>query len=194
MFDLSEDIGESNNLAETMPEKVRELDALITQHLEQTGAIVPIPNPRYDPNAKPAPPGRVKSVAGWTPSRQATLSVRNGVLRVDCTGGDPYLHAKAAVKTAGPLTVKLRIKCAAAGDGQAFWTTTKVKGFAGDRRVTFPLTHDGKWREIAVKLPVEGKLTGVRLDPGRAAGTVEIDWVRLVTPDGTVVKAWEFAR
>jgi len=194
LYDLSEDIGESINLAETMPEKVRELDALISRHLKQTGAIVPIPNPRYDPNAKPAPPGRIKPVAGWTPSRHAALSVRNGVLRVTCTGGDPYLHAKAAVKAAGPLTVKLRIKCSAGGDGQAFWSTTKAKGFARDRRETFPLTHDGTWRELVVKLPVEGRLTGLRLDPGAAKGTVEIDRVRLCKPDGTVVKAWEFAR
>ena len=192
LYDLAEDIGESNNLAGDMPEKVRELDALITQHLKRTDAIVPIPNPRYDPDAKPRTAAPAKPVAGWTPSRDCALSVRNGVLRVTCTGPDPYLHAKAASKVAGPLAVKLRIKCAATGEGQAFWTTAKAKNFGRDQRVTFTLTHDGAWREVVVKLPVEGKLTSLRLDPGAGKGTVEIDWVRLHTPNGTVVKAWEF--
>ena len=192
LYDLAKDIGESNNLAGDMPEKVRELDALITRHLKRTDAIVPIPNPRYDPDARPAKRDTPKPVASWTPSRHCALSVRDGVLRVTCTGNDPYLHAKAAPKVAGPLTVTLRIRCAAAGEGQAFWTTTKAKGFGRDRRATFTLTHDGTWREVAVTLPVEGRLTGLRLDPGAGKGAVDIDWVRLVAPDGTVVKAWEF--
>jgi len=53
LYNLSEDIGETNNLAGRYPEKVRQLDELIEEHLKETGALVPILNPRYDPNAKP---------------------------------------------------------------------------------------------------------------------------------------------
>ncbi|HCO94023.1 MAG TPA: hypothetical protein DIU00_08740 [Phycisphaerales bacterium] len=53
MYNLDEDISETNNLATKYPRKVRQLDALIEQHLKQTGALSPIPNPKYDPNAKP---------------------------------------------------------------------------------------------------------------------------------------------
>ncbi|QDT66919.1 sulfatase [Calycomorphotria hydatis] len=47
LFNLSDDIGETNNLAEAMPEKVRELNTLIDQFVEETGALYPQPNPNY---------------------------------------------------------------------------------------------------------------------------------------------------
>ncbi|MEM7697787.1 MAG: sulfatase-like hydrolase/transferase [Verrucomicrobiota bacterium] len=49
LYDLATDIGETNNLASENPEKVAALDRLITEHLEQTGAVTPDPNPRFDP-------------------------------------------------------------------------------------------------------------------------------------------------
>lgn len=51
LYNLRDDIGESNNLAERMPELVKELDGLISRHLEETEAIVPILNPEYDPSS-----------------------------------------------------------------------------------------------------------------------------------------------
>jgi arylsulfatase A-like enzyme len=54
LYNLDEDISERNNLAERYPEKVKHLDKLIEEHLKETGALVPILNPRYDPTAKPA--------------------------------------------------------------------------------------------------------------------------------------------
>lgn len=47
LYDLAKDIGETQNLAEQKPEVVRELDALITQHLEETKSLLPKPNPAY---------------------------------------------------------------------------------------------------------------------------------------------------
>jgi arylsulfatase A-like enzyme len=54
LYNLDEDISETNNLAGRYPQKVKQLDKLIEEHLKETSALVPIPNPRYDPNAKPA--------------------------------------------------------------------------------------------------------------------------------------------
>lgn len=53
LYNLAEDISEENDLAATYPQMVKQLDALIEEHLKETGALVPIPNPRYDPVAKP---------------------------------------------------------------------------------------------------------------------------------------------
>jgi arylsulfatase A-like enzyme len=49
LYDLANDIGEQTNLAARHPDVVRKLDELIEQHLRATGAIVPIPNPKFDP-------------------------------------------------------------------------------------------------------------------------------------------------
>ena len=190
LYNLRDDLGETKNLAAEMPEKVKELDALISRHLAETGALVPVANPAYDPKARQPKPS--KPVAGWRPSGDCTLSITGGVLRVTCTGGDPYLHTSAVPRSDGPVTVRLRIRSRTRGAGQVFWTTAKAKPFHRDRRVSFALSHDGEWHEHEVPLPVKGKLRAVRLDVGTAAGRVEIDWVRLCGPDGAVRKRWDF--
>jgi arylsulfatase A-like enzyme len=47
LYNLKVDIGELNNQAAQMPEKVRELNALINGFLQQTKALAPRPNPDY---------------------------------------------------------------------------------------------------------------------------------------------------
>jgi arylsulfatase A-like enzyme len=51
LYNLRDDIGESNNMAAAHPNKVKELDALIDGFLKDTGALIPKPNPKYDPSA-----------------------------------------------------------------------------------------------------------------------------------------------
>jgi len=50
LFDLKKDPSEAVNLADYMPEKVKGLDALITQHLQETAALVPIQNREFTGN------------------------------------------------------------------------------------------------------------------------------------------------
>ena len=51
LFNLKDDLSETNELAQKMPEKVGELDAMLTAWLKKSGAKMPMPNPDYDPNA-----------------------------------------------------------------------------------------------------------------------------------------------
>ena len=50
LFNLAQDIGESEELSNKMPEKIKELDAKISKWLKKTGAKVPKPNPNYAGN------------------------------------------------------------------------------------------------------------------------------------------------
>ena len=50
LFNLKEDISEKNNLAEKMPEKVKQLNEKLTAWLKDTCAKLPKPNPNYKPN------------------------------------------------------------------------------------------------------------------------------------------------
>ena len=52
LYDLREDLGETTNLARREPDRVRELDALIDEFLRDTGALVPKPNPAYEPGRR----------------------------------------------------------------------------------------------------------------------------------------------
>ena len=169
-----------------MPQKVKELDALIDRHLKEIGAVVPAPNPAYNPKA-------AAQVQGWRAGGTCSLSVKEGVLRVESTGGDPHFHTGDVPRVAGAVTVRVRMKCKTAGAAQVFWTTGQARRFHRSRSVHFAIRHDGQWHEYEAALPIKGTMTALRLDPGTAPGTIEIDWIRLAGPDGTGLKQWEFA-
>lgn len=48
LYNLKWDIGEANNLADAYPDKVKEMDAYITSHLENANAVVPDINQAFD--------------------------------------------------------------------------------------------------------------------------------------------------
>lgn len=59
LFHLADDPSESRNLAASLPDRVRELDAELAAHLEAVGARLPRPNPAYrvEGRGAPVPPG-----------------------------------------------------------------------------------------------------------------------------------------
>ena len=52
LFNLETDIGETTNLAFKYPDMVKELSGLIDSYLEDTRALVPIPNPAFNSDAR----------------------------------------------------------------------------------------------------------------------------------------------
>ena len=58
LYNLKEDLGETKNLAAEHPDKVKEFDALISEHLKEINAVIPVKNPAYDSTAKAPEPGK----------------------------------------------------------------------------------------------------------------------------------------
>lgn len=56
LYDLSNDIGETNNLAAVQPAKTEELRAKLRTWQTTMNARMPVPNPAYDPSAPLLPP------------------------------------------------------------------------------------------------------------------------------------------
>jgi arylsulfatase A-like enzyme len=50
LFDVAKDIGERNDLAKQMPDKLSELNHRLTEYLKAVNAQMPSPNPNYDPS------------------------------------------------------------------------------------------------------------------------------------------------
>ena len=48
LYNVGWDIGEANDLSSLYPEKVKELDAYISEHLASANTVVPVPNPTFD--------------------------------------------------------------------------------------------------------------------------------------------------
>ncbi|MBT4817756.1 MAG: sulfatase-like hydrolase/transferase, partial [Lentisphaerae bacterium] len=54
LYNLTDDIGETKNLAKSLPDRAGKLEALIDAFIEDTGALAPKPNPAYNPRAAAA--------------------------------------------------------------------------------------------------------------------------------------------
>ncbi len=202
LFDLANDLGEANDLAAKEPARVEELDALIERFLADTKAVLPLPNPRFDPAAfRPEDEGKSRrtekegaAAAGWTPSRDCTLALRDGALVITATGGDPYLSAPlGAPAPAGRYAVELTMASTARGRAQLFWRERGVApAFFRDRSVLFDPAHDGQPHDYRVEFDAAHPVLALRLDPAQAAGEVRLSAVRLKNAEGAVVRAWTF--
>ena len=117
-------------------------------------------------------------IDGWRALHDCGISTADGAMKVVSTGQDPYLSAP--LKVAGPdVIIKVRARSMAEGNGQFFWATDRAGGFDEARSEHFEMIHDGKWHEYTLPIRVVGTITSLRFDPAAAAGTVEIDWIRL---------------
>lgn len=213
LFNLKDDIGEQHNLAADFPSRVKELDGLIEQHLIDTQAVRPLPNPAFDPSkydvtqegkatlkggangpkkSKARPPG--KPVAGWRPEGTTKLATKEGALIVTSTGGDPHLSARLdKAATAGELVLHVTMSSDSSGGGQMFWQEQGVNpGFAADRSHRFDVQHDGKTQNYSIAFEAKKPVLAVRIDPSSAPGTIKIIQVRLTTKEGSLLHQWMF--
>ena len=195
LFNLREDPSEKNNLAEQKPGLVEELDTLIQTFLTKTNAVVPVPNPDFEPakyrpelegkptnREKPKPNAAAKTnsndvsdpaLQGWK-ARACTATVSEGILRLSNIIDASFLGMSAS-KHSGPATAKFRIK-ADAGTSHFDWLPGGLKDKA--HQVPFTL-KGGDWEEITVELPATGPLGIVRLYLPMQKNPIEIDWLEL---------------
>jgi hypothetical protein len=50
LYNLKDDLSETNNLATRFPDRVKQMDQLIEEYLKSAQAVLPIPNPAFDPS------------------------------------------------------------------------------------------------------------------------------------------------
>jgi len=117
--------------------------------------------------------------AGWTALHDCTIAATGGTLRIQSVGTDPYLIS-GPFSFAGPLAVQIRVKCAAGGAGEFFWTTVEASHTDAARSQHFKLVHDGQWHNYFVRIEEHGTLTHLRFDPGTAPGWIEVEKIELI--------------
>lgn len=49
LYNIRQDIGESNDIAQSYPEKVKEMDQLIESYITQVSTVLPVVNPNFNP-------------------------------------------------------------------------------------------------------------------------------------------------
>jgi arylsulfatase A-like enzyme len=199
LFNLREDISETKNLASQNPDLVKELDGIIHQFLEETHAVLPMPNPAFDPSkyqpelegkptkksdAKQKPGKTSKSsvnddsdpaLKGWK-ARGCTAKAAQGILRVSKLVDVSFLGFSAN-RHSGPSSVTMRIQ-AQPGESHIDWLPGGTQDKA--QSVAFKI-ESNDWQEITVAIPASGPLGIVRVYLPKQATPIEIDWIEIVS-------------
>lgn len=183
LFNLRDDLGEKNNLAAREPERVAALDGLIERFLSDTKAVVPIPNPAFDPakyhpelegKQKPKGAAAQASPGGWQTSKDAQLTEKDGAWHIRATGGDAWISTRDLPAGAkGPFTARLRLKSTAGGTGVVYFIGAPKGNFRKEDSVSFPMKHDGAFHDYEIAIP-PARLFALRLDPGNAPGEITV--------------------
>jgi len=182
LYNLKTDVSETSNLADDMPDRVKELDALIEGFLKQSGAVLPKPNPAYSPG-----------VQGWVGNKDVALSLKDGLLMIESTGLDPNMSTRTVPKHRGAAIVEFRMRSRASGEVRVYWGAEGMTPlFIKDRSIAVQVMHDGQWHDYSEKLPIIGTLSALRIDPATAPGRIEIEYIRLRGLDDAILKEWDF--
>jgi arylsulfatase A-like enzyme len=191
LYNLKEDIAETNNLASRMPDKVKELDALIDQFVEDTGALVPKPNPNFNSKvSKPLHGTNADPIAGLV-TRMCKVVTTDGAIRITATGRQPFLGT-GQVRLSGPLTLRLRARSTAGGEGRVQWRTATQETFPESTQiVTYHLSAGTKWQDVSIQLPIQGNARVVRLYLPADKSAVEVQSIQFLDKSGRK-KAWDF--
>ena len=206
LYNLQEDLGESDNLAGVHPQKVRELDQLIEQYIAAADVVVPQPNPNFDPAAfdpatigvqpgglkmppafkssqvktadpKPANAASQKSLLGWI-AKNTPSRVQGETLQLSPAGRRAFI-ANAKIRVPGPVDVKLRMKTRKAGVCRLQWRTEDQDTFPETGQEQSFDVAGGDWQELSVPLKIQGRLVHLRLVLSDSKQPTEIDWIEV---------------
>lgn len=186
LYNLNDDLSESKDLSTAMPDKVKELSALIDAFLTDTGATYPRPNPAYKPIASKTPAKAADPLGGWK-ERGCKASLADGIMSIKGTAkpGTAFLgHAMG--KTNGPAVLKLRVRCQTGGAGKI---DTFPKGSADPTgMISTPFeVKAGDWQDISIDLKTSGPLGTLRL----YLPDGEIDFIE-IAPAKAKAERWNF--
>lgn len=213
LFNLKEDLGESINHADRHPELVRELDNKIEQFLNETDAVVPIPNPRFDPSqydptlegkSQPKRASATKSASstltngkwiqdendavlqGWK-VRNCQGFVEGGSLKLEKLKPNSFLGF-AAGKHQGPSQVKFRLK-GSEGEAHVDWLPD---GPGAPAKVVMYRSTSDQWQEITVEIPADSALGIVRIYFPADSQVVEVDSIEITSRESKRTSTADF--
>lgn len=190
LYNLKDDVGESNNLAAAMPDKVQELDSLIDNFVKQTGALYPQPNPNY--NGKPVSVARALT-DGLVP-KSCETQLMDGALSIRSDGRNPFLGT-AQIRRAGPMTLTIRVRCEKGGDGKVMWRNIDQTEFNDIQSVDFRLANGDQWNDVKIDLPISGKPGIIRLYLPADQSDVHVQSIVYRSKDGNdVIRQWDFTK
>lgn len=175
LYNLSEDIGETKNVADSYPEVRERLEAELDRFFGAEGIL------QYHPNADY---GGLRVSKQWEAlSQEGTAEMRNGILALKSTQPDfgirtpmiprmPKATFHLEARSSNDTPVKLQWTTRAKREISEEWSQTVVPG--------------KQWTEFSLPMTIKGTPTDIYLSLPEA-GAVELRSMRIATPEGTVM-------
>jgi arylsulfatase A-like enzyme len=180
LYNLRDDLGETQNLASAMPEQVRELDGRIDGFLRDTGATIPRPNPAYV--------AKDNKLGSWK-AQGCKADIRDGVATITGENQRPFLGT-AGLQLVGPVELKLRVR--GGGQGRFQWRTEEQEQFPKEGQIVdFDIPKGDTWQDVSLRAPVQGTLVHCRIYLPAQTQPVVVDSVELVPASGSRQR-WTF--
>lgn len=187
LYNLQEDLAEERDLATELPDKVKELDALIDGFLEDTSATYPRPNPAFKATVTKA---ASDPLVAWK-QRGCTATISDGVLTMRATGNsETAFLGHATGRMTAPAVVRLRVRSVAGGKGRIDSLSQGVTDASQIISVPFDVPG-GEWQQIAVELKHSGPLGVLRLFLPATEAPIEIDRIDIQPASGRG-ESWAF--
>jgi arylsulfatase A-like enzyme len=179
LYNLKADLGETQNLAAQMPDKVKELDAQIDGFLKDTGALVPKPNLAY----------KARPLRGWV-AQGCTAEERDGALVVTGKTRTPFL-GYSGLKLKGPVTLTVKARTSSGGPAKVQWRNADQDTFPAEGQVldfNLPASKDGAETKITFDA---ANLLHMRLFLPAQTEPVAVDSIEL-KPENGQSQLWDF--
>ena len=160
LFNLAEDIGEQQDLAPQHPERITAMRERLDAFLEDTKAVVPRLNPRWNPAL-----ARLSKL-GWSSLKSCELRLEDGLLVATCAGGDPHFRFRPeAALPAGSYLVRTRVKRTNSGSIELRWEEAGMKPpYHADRLVRAD-APTGEWANLEFRFDAANPVASIRTGP-----------------------------
>ncbi len=181
LYNLNEDIGETQNLANQYPEKVQSMSAQIDAYYSSTGSLKTQRNEAYN--------GRTVGV--WTQTGEGEVSAKAGALVLKA--GQPQFDARTRVTPSlvGSAWIEFEARSDKANAVSVQWTSSGANAFDDPRyNVAEALTPE--WKTFRVKMDFPGRILKLRFVLSKEGDVVELRNVNLLTPDQSVITEYKF--
>ncbi len=181
LYNLEEDIGEKNNLAEKMPGKVEEMLNQLDAHAEEAGILLPRLNQEYAGNVADAFHG----------SADTRISVSDKLLRIESIGNEPSVETVYTPNVSDTtFLLEFEMKSNSQGTGTLSWKLGGDLNYGVQNSSPIETIHDGAWHKYIVEMPLKGRLSTLRIQPSQGGGKIEIRNMVLLTLDGYYIRDW----
>jgi len=181
LYNLDEDIGETHNLSDEMPELVEEMLEQLDAHVKEAGILLPRLNQNYTGNVADA----------WWGSPETEISVGDKILHIHSTGPEPVVETYYTPNVLdATFLMKFEMKSQSSGTGLLSWKHGGEEEYKEGNETSFESIHDGLWHQYSLRMPLEGWLNTIRIRPSGGPGDMDIKNFRLVTEEGYYIRDW----